>query len=309
MVPWLAPRRRLENHVTIGQSFYVVANRPLLALYRERNMAAGLNAVHGARLAGAFDAAVDQVARECTLRADVVRRELPVVEVEGAMVVASEVLGRAVDVWNQHHGVLSEFVGGLVGGFVEGYLGIEGSGVGELLASVGNRFVHDTRIAEPMKELSVALQVYDQSLQRCAAILDSTPFVVDAARRTRQRRLAKRILLGSVVIGCAVVAGARGFSQTSGSPAGASPLNDTSASGPSLANTPVQDGGLTGAATSRPAKDATAPAPRTRGQPRTAAPPAQKDPRARANCLAACVSKCADDAVCERTCARKCPGS
>jgi hypothetical protein len=290
--------------VTLGRSFYVIAAGPLWALrtsLERGDPAAGLNAVHSARLAGALYAGVGHVARECALGAEAVGGVLPIVEIELATATSSVALGHAIEVWNQHHGNLSEFVAGFVGGFVEVYLGIEGSGVGEFLAAVGNSFVQDERLAEPTKELFASLHVYDQILPRCAAVLDSEPLLNNAARRVRRRRFAKRVVFGSIAIGCAVGGGAWWFSQPDVPSSDASASTDTAAS-PTLAEAPrAASSTSSDAGASASAKVAS----KTAGA--STARPAPRDPRARANCLAACVAKCSDDANCERTCARQCP--
>lgn len=66
-----------------------------------------------------------------------------------------------------------------------------------------------------------------------------------------------------------------------------------------------------------PSAVTTSPSPSAANVPKTVSPPTTapgstktplKNPRARADCIAACVAKCADDGVCERACAGKCPG-
>ncbi|KYF57783.1 hypothetical protein BE04_39490 [Sorangium cellulosum] len=226
--------------MTLGGIFQQNALAPIHwaeQMLRRQQVAEMLNTVCADRLAAALANGAKAVARAAGVGEQLVHGILPVNH-------GTELLGRvaisqqgAVEVWNQHQSSLAGLVQGFLGGFFEGYLGIEGSGVGDFLAQLAGGFARDARFRGPMQELVQRLTEYEQYVHHCAALLDANPDLERAWRASKRRTALgwTTAVLAVVTIGFGLWRHVVRDALATSSGATSAPIATTSATMPSIA--------------------------------------------------------------------------
>ena len=195
--------------MTLGGTFQQNALAPIRSaeqMVRRQQVSEMLNGARTDRLAATLASGVRAVARAADVGEPMVNGILPVdhgTELLGRLGVSQQ---NAVEVWNQHNSSVTGFLQTFVGGIVEGYLGIEGSGVGDLLSQLAGGFARDARLHGPMQELAQLLTEYEQYVIHCAALLDANAELQRAKIASDRRALrgCAIAVLVLVAIGIAV---------------------------------------------------------------------------------------------------------
>jgi hypothetical protein len=287
--------------VSVGRQFYSSAIAPVQAMHdllARKNIALALDAVQCQHLTAACEGAVDVVARDAGASRAAVRDLLPAAEARAAAEASADSQQRAVAVWGQHENELTGVVVRGLGWLADSHLGpLGGFGLGGVLLSRVGDFFRDTRLDGPLKELAGALQVYDEVLNRCGAILDADQSLRAGGPRGTRRAARWAVVALAVAAGGAVATAIWARSTNATTNAGIPPP------AVSVSITPEPPPAPTLLAPLPPA--VVPPAAVTKRSP--AQRPAASAPMSRAACLQACVAKCNDNASCERSCAATCP--
>lgn len=176
----------------LGDQFCRVALMPIRLgeqHVRSRRFDLMLQAVHPDRLVDALNAAVGTVAQVAGVTPATVEAALP--DDAALDVVLPALLSsytKAFEVWESNQGFFVNFLSGAAGGFLEGYLGIEG--IGEIISDVGGGAAKDARLEGPVRQLAADLGQYEQIVRRCGQALDTSPNLSGTIRTARIRRAA-----------------------------------------------------------------------------------------------------------------------